>query len=158
MSVIPLSTEATGIQHSVPAASNLTGVRAANGDAAFSTARHVIVHPVETGNGGGVFLPADDLAATSNHAYCTHLQLFSSAGFGWTAYVTSGLGDGTLATIDDPAHDQVIATGSNNAHVRTNVELLRGQAIRVVTTGGSAVIYAICHFSETSGDSGRLIS
>lgn len=158
MSIVPLSTEALGIQHSAPAGSDLTGIRAANGPAVFSSERQVLVHPEEAGDGGGLFLPSDDVAPTNNHAYCTHIQLFSSAAFAWTIYVTSGLGDGSATTLDNPNKDQAIATGSDNSHVRTNVELLPGQAIRIVTTTATADVYAIVHFSETSGDSGRLIS
>jgi hypothetical protein len=158
MSIVPLSTESTAIQHSVGAGNNLSGDQPNNGAPAFDQARHVLVHPEEAAGGGGYFRPEDSLEVGDNHAYCTHVQIFSQAAFTWTLNVTSGFGDGTGLDGDDPVHDQTIATGSVSSHVRVNIELLPGQAIRVSTAGASTPVYAIAHFAETSGDHGRLIS
>jgi hypothetical protein len=161
MSVIPLSTESVGIQQKVPAGGDFVGdnpPQSAIDDAVFSQSRNVVAVPDFAGDGGGLFFPSDYLATSGKQTYATHVMLFSSAAFNWTISVTSGLGDGTATKVDDPVHDAAIATGSANVHQRMNVELLQSQGIRVVTTGGSAPIYALVLMANVSGDSGRLIS
>jgi len=156
MSVVPLSTEAVGVQHSVSAGNNIAGDQPDNGDAVFDLARQVLVHPEEAGGGGGYFRPADSLLMGDNHAFVTRVHVLSTAGFNWTINVTSGFGDGVGLDGDAPLFDATLASGSDSASVLVNLELLPGQAIRVTTSGATTAVFAIVHFSETSGDHGRM--
>lgn len=161
MAQIPLADEAVGIQHSVPAGHNIPGDLpdvGTLGEPTWNKDRQVLIHvePVGAG-GGGFFLPSEDLLLASNHAFCTHVQIFSSAGFSWTVNVTSGLGDGTGLDGDNPDKDQGIASGTDNAHVPVMRELLPGQGVRVSTSGATGRVFAIAHFANVVGQGGRLI-
>lgn len=157
MSKIPIGDGAVGVQHSVPASNNFSGELPA-GTPAYVPTREVLAYPVEGGNGGGLFFPVDPLIPGPQHAFCTHVQLFSAAGFSWTVDITSGLKDGDATHVDDPLHDQELENGSGNAHVRVMRELLPGQGVRVVTTGASAIVYAIFHVTITVGSGGRVVA
>lgn len=155
-----LGIENTGIQQTVPAASNFTGILPAKA-AAFDRDRHVMVHPAEASDGGGLFLPSRVTPHGDKHAFCMFLQLMSEASFDFQVFVTSGFGDGTEGTtVDDPIHDAAVtsADSSDGVHLRLNVELLPGQGIRVITENGSEIIHAIAHFCLANGEGGRLIA
>lgn len=159
--IVPLSSESIGIQHQVPAGNNFTGIRPSTSELDDTTVlpkRNVVVVPTLAGDGGGLFLPSDYLKMDQRQAYVTHVILMSSATFGWSINVTSGLGDGSATTVDDPVLDMELFTGNDSVHQRMNIELLQTQSIRITTTGGAQPIYAIVLMANTAGDGGRLIS
>lgn len=163
MSIINLSIEGTGVEQHTDASFNLTGDTPSDPDnASWDPARHVVTYPAEPADGGGLFDPAQVLKVDDTHAYVTHIQIVSIKGgaFTWTVDVTSGLEDGDASKIDDPARDQEIAAGSDNVHLRANVELLPQQKIRITTSGvgASDTVRAIVHFSKTHSGGGRLIA
>lgn len=158
---IPLSAANVGLEQAVTGTNNMTGVLP--GDAttpSFNSARHVFEHTAETGNGGGLFLPAEDLLVGNQHAFCTQLWFRSTGTFDYTVAVTSGLGDGTAGTtVDDPTNDLTLAsdTGVSGAIVTVNLELLPGQGIRVTTANATSGVSVVAHFCQAHGEGGKLL-
>lgn len=157
MTTVRLGANAIGIEHAVDAGSTMTGVVSADTNPNYINDREVIQHAQLAGNGEGLVDPHPYIS--SGNPYCTFAQIISTGAVNWSVYVTSGMGDGDATTIDDPSRDQEIATGTGNAHIRMNVELLPGQFIRVISgAAGADPMRVIIHFVATLNCGGRLIS
>lgn len=161
MSLINLSVESIGVRHIVTGTNNMTGVLPTNGAPTYDRVRHVLEYPAEATTGAGLFVPTLLFTNIKDHAYCPQILLLAASGvFTYSVAVTSGFGDGDATTIDAPAHDAVIASGSGvtNLLLKPNIELLPGQGIRVLMNTASATHTAIVYFCLTMGDGGRMIS
>lgn len=131
-----LTSGIVGIQHSVTAGSNFSGVLPSDENPAFDPKRSVLVYsPSETGQ-AGLF----DLHQFIEHRISAHVvsvSLFSKGSFSFEIFVTSGIPG------DDVAYDLPAGNGADNCMYMLYLDILPSQKIRVVTTGGTQDIFCI---------------
>jgi len=156
--VIKLQDASLGIEHCVPVGQVMLGHKPVDTDPGYDTVRHVNSFAKPLDGVMGLMDPTPHVNAHS-HAFCTGVQIFQADGLAWGVFLTDGMGGGTDVEVDDPAHDILLASGTDRAYQKLNVELLPGQKIRVVcavaTTFDTRVI---AMFANVIGPGGRLIA
>lgn len=187
-----LSASATGVEHRIAGTTTMTGVlplKDCSNDFTIVSGtqddsppvavpdRHILTYtypdsdgtPTTQGataaDGNGLFDPWTIFKySTGRHLFVTEVDIRLPHGaVNWEIFLTSGLEDGTPATtVDLPAGDVLLLSGSDAVRAPIRRELLPGQKIRVVFGGvapGTAAQWSsvtVLFAAQTSG-SGHLV-
>jgi hypothetical protein len=159
--VIKLADNSLGVEHSVVIGQPMLGHRPADVTPGYDTVRHILKFATPADGVMGLFDPGPHVSSHV-HAFVPAVQVRQGAGVAYSIYLTNGLGvdegSPTAPEVDDPDFDLILATGTGSAYVRTLVELLPGQMVRVVLgTAATVDSRVIVHFVNVVAPGGRLV-
>lgn len=149
------------LQHSVAVGQAMEGKIPADDDPAFAQSRAIITYEEPADGVMGLFDLASLFTERQTRPFLTGMQIICGSTVTWQLFVTCGDADrGTVDTgeYNDPAYDVELASGTGPAYIKPNVELLPGQALRVLADTAAAVpTIATVLLANTIGGGGRLL-